>query len=104
MKKLYALKFKSHLIKTLSHFLSQSAKSLQSYPTLCDPTNHSPPGSSVHEDSPCKNTVVVCHFLFQRIFPTQGLNLHLLHLLPGQAGSLPLASPGKASTSSVSQN
>ena len=29
------------------------------------------------------------------IFPTQGLNLHLLHLLLWQAGSLPLAPPGK---------
>jgi len=29
------------------------------------------------------------------IFPTQGLNLHLLHLLHWQAGSLPLAPPGK---------
>ena len=44
------------------------------------------------------------HDLLQGILPIQGLNLHLLHLLPGQAGSLPLASPGKASTSSVSQN
>ena len=32
-----------------------------------------------------------CHFLLQGIFPAQGLNLHLLH---GQAGSLPLAPPG----------
>ena len=24
------------------------AKSLQSWPTLCDPMDHSPPGSSVH--------------------------------------------------------
>ena len=32
-------------------------------------------------DSPGKNTEVGCHFLFQRIFPTQGLNPHLLHLL-----------------------
>ena len=30
-------------------------------------------------DSPGKNTGVDCHFLFQGIFPTQGLNLHLLH-------------------------
>ena len=29
-------------------------------------------------------------------FPTQGLNLHLLHLLRWQAGSLPLAPTGKA--------
>ena len=42
--------------------------------TLCDPTNCSPPGSSVHEDSPSKNTGVGCHALLQGIFPTQELN------------------------------
>ena len=30
-------------------------------------------------DSPGKNTRVGCHFLLQGIFPTQGLNLGLLH-------------------------
>ena len=30
-------------------------------------------------DSPGKNTGVGCHALLQRIFPTQGLNLSLLH-------------------------
>ena len=30
-------------------------------------------------DSPGKNTGVGCHALLQGIFPTQGLNLHLLH-------------------------
>ena len=45
-----------------------------------------------------------CHFLLQGIFPTQGLNLSLLGLLPWQTGSLPLAPPGKpvALSSSVS--
>ena len=37
------------------------------------------PGSSVHGDSPGKNTGVGCHTLLQRIFPTQGLNLGLPH-------------------------
>ena len=46
-------------------------------------------------DSPGKNTGVSCHTLFQGLFPTQGLNPRLLHLLPWQAGSLPLAPPGK---------
>ena len=36
-----------------------------------------------------------CHFLLQGIFLTQGSNPHLLCLLNWQAGSLPLASPGK---------
>ena len=33
--------------------------------TLCDPMDHSPPGSSVHGDSPGKNTAVGCHALLQ---------------------------------------
>ena len=41
----------------------------------------SPPGSSVHGDSPGKNTGVGCHVFLQGIFPTQRSNLHLLHLL-----------------------
>ena len=36
-----------------------------------------------------------CHVLLQGIFLTQGSKLHLLHLLHWQAGSLPLAPPGK---------
>ena len=43
-------------------------------PTLCDPMDYSPPDSSVHEDSPGKNTGVGCYDLLQGIFPTQGLN------------------------------
>ena len=35
------------------------------------------------------------HFPLQGIFPTQGSNLRLLCLLHWQAGSLPLAPPGK---------
>ena len=46
----------------------------------------SPPGSG-------KNTGVGCHFLLQRIFPTQGLKLQLLHILQWQKDSLPLAPP-----------
>ena len=42
-----------------------------------------------------KNAVVGYHFLLQGIFPTQGLNLHLLHLLHWQAESLPLVPPKK---------
>ena len=38
------------------------------------------------------------HAVLQGIFPTQGSNPHLLHLLHWQVGSLPLAPPGKAST------
>ena len=57
-----------------------AARSLQSCPTLCDPRNCSPPGSS--------NTGVCCHFLLQGLFPTQESNPCLLHW---QADSLPLS-------------
>ena len=40
----------------------------QSGPTLCNPMDCSPPGSSVHGDSPGKNTGVGCHALLQGIF------------------------------------
>ena len=48
-------------------------------------------------DSSGKNTRVGCHALLQGIYPTQGSNLCLLRLLHWQAGSLPLAPPGKPS-------
>ena len=48
-------------------------------PTLCDPMNCSPPGSSVHGDSPGKNIWMGCHALLQGIFLTQGLNPGLPH-------------------------
>ena len=71
------------------------AKLLQSCPILCDHMDCSTPGSAVHGYSPGKNTGVDCHALLQGIFPTQGLNLHLSHLLHWQEGSLPLAPAGK---------
>ena len=52
----------------------------QSCLTLCNPVDCSPPGSSVHGDSPGKNTGVGCHVLQGTeglnpgIFPTQGSN------------------------------
>ena len=51
----------------------------QLYLTLFDRMDCGPPGSSVHGDSPGKNTGVGCHALFQGIFPTQGLNPGLPH-------------------------
>ena len=47
--------------------------------TLCNPMDCSPPSSSVHGDSPGKNTRVGNHSLHQGIFPTQGWNLGLQH-------------------------
>ena len=68
----------SHLIKSykpkkILFYTCMHAKSLQSCLTLCDPMDCSPRGSSVHGDSPGKNTATGCHFLFQRIFPIRGL-------------------------------
>ena len=49
---------------------------------------YSPPDSSVHGDSPGKNTGVYCHTLLQGIFPTQ--------VSPAlQVNSLPTEPPGK---------
>ena len=57
------------------------AKSLQSCPTLYDPVDCSPPGSSVHGILQAKNTGVGGHALLQGIFLTQGSNPSLLQLL-----------------------
>ena len=56
------------------------------------PVAHQAP---LYRDSPGKNTGVGCHALLQGIFPTQGLNQGLLHILHWHEGSLPLALPGK---------
>ena len=54
----------------------------------------SPPGSSVHGDSPGKNTGVDCYALLQGILPTQGLNPGLLLcrqiLLPSEPPGKPM--------------
>ena len=47
-------------------------KSLQSCPTLCDPTDCSPPGSSVHGILQARTPEWGCHSLLQGIFLTQG--------------------------------
>ena len=54
-------------------FSSIYGKMQESCLTLCDPMDCSPPGSSVHGDSPGKDTGVGCHALLQ------GSNLGLLH-------------------------
>ena len=46
---------------------------------MSDPMDYSLPGSSVHGDSPGKNTGVGRVSLFQGIFPTQKSNRGLLH-------------------------
>ena len=51
----------------------------QSCPALCNPMDCSQPGSSVHGDSPGKNTRMGCHAFLQGIFPTQGSKPGLPH-------------------------
>ena len=48
------------------------AKSLQARLTLCDTMDCSLPGSSVHGDSPGKNSGMGCHALLQRNLPNPG--------------------------------
>ena len=54
-----------------------------------------PVGPSVHRIFQGQNTGVACHLCLQGIFPTHGSNSQLLHLLQGQAGSLPAEPLGK---------
>ena len=63
----------------------------QSCPTFCDPMDNSPPDSSVRGIFQAR--ILGCHFLLQGIFPTQGPNLSLLHILHWQR--IPLVLPGK---------
>ena len=61
----------------------------QSCPTLCDPMDCSPPGSSVHGDSPGRNAGVGCH-------PGDLSNPGIKPRSPElQADSLPSEPPGK---------
>ena len=68
----------------------------QSCPILCDPMDCSLPGSSVHGDSPGKNTGVGCHSLLQGILQNQGIEPRSPTL---QADSLPSEPAGKPKTS-----
>ena len=78
------------------------AKSLQLCLTLGNPMGCNP--LLCPWDSLGKNTGVGFHALLQGIFPTQGPNQHLLHLLHWQAGSLPLAPPGKPHLAALGLN
>ena len=119
------------------HFLLQCMKGrsesevTQSYPTLSDPTDCSPPGSSIHGIFQARVLGVGCHCLLQcmevkserevtqscptlhnptdcslpgssihGIFQARvlGVGCHRLFHLHWQAGSLPLAPPGKPQT------
>ena len=64
----------------------------KSCPTLCDPMDCSPPGSSVHGIPQARILEWDCHLLLQGIFPNQGSDSHLLHW---QACPLPLSHLGR---------
>ena len=69
------------------------AKSLQSCLTLCNPTDCSPPGSSVHEI--LQATGVGCQCPPPGDLPDPGIEPASFSLPHWQAGSLPLVPPGK---------
>ena len=66
---------------TVEHTQCESESFSQSCLTLCDLMDCRRPGSSVHVDSPGKNTGVGGHFLLQVIFLTQGSNLYCWQIL-----------------------
>ena len=68
------------------------------YPTLCNPMECGPQGSSVHGDSPGKNTGVGCHALLQGNLPNPGIEPRSPTL---QVDSLPSDPPGKPENTRV---
>ena len=77
--------------KPINRIARMWAKSLQSCLTLLDPTDHIPPDSSVSRQE-------YCYALLQGIFPTQGPNPFLRHLLHWQLDSSPLRHQGSPLT------
>ena len=75
-------------LETITTLLIVSVLSLvtQSCLTLCNPLDFSPPSSSVHGDSPGKNTGVGCHALHPGDLPNPGIEPRSPAL---QADSLP---------------
>ena len=81
-------KFLNVLIKKWQSMESYCRLAAQLYPTLLRPHGLQPTRLLCPWDFPGQNTGVGFCFLPQRIFPTQGSNLCLLHW---QADSLPLS-------------
>ena len=81
---------------TRSHPENVLCLGAQLWPTLWNPMDCSPLGSSVHGDSPGKNTGVSCHALIWGIFP--GIEPRSPTLL---ADSLPSKPPGKVKSTEV---
>ena len=85
-KKTYRVELKVCMLNRFSH---------KECLTLCNPMDYSQLSFSVHGDSLGNNTGVGCLALLQGLFPTQGLSLHLFHLLHWPAGYLLLMPLGK---------
>ena len=85
-KKTYRIELKVCMLNRFSH---------KECLTLCNPMDCGQLSFSVHADSLGKNTGVGRLVLLQGIFPTQGLSLHLFHLLHWLAGYLLLMPLGK---------
>ena len=62
----------------------------QACQTFCHVMDYSPPGSSVHRIFQARILEWVAISYSRGIFPTQGLNWHLLHILHWQVDSVPL--------------
>ena len=84
------------IIVTFEHLLYVLCLVAQSCLTLCDSKDCSLPGSSVHGDSPGKNTGVGCPALLQGVFQPRDPRSPTL-----QAGSLPFEPPGKPKNTGV---
>ena len=83
------ISYRSIHVEVNGRFHTSLCSVTQSFLTLCDPMDCSPPGSSVYVIFQARNIGVGCHVLLQGIFPIQGSNSHLFHLLHWQVGSLP---------------
>ena len=85
------------IIWMLRWLMIQKVKSkvAQSCRTLCNPMDFACQGPSVHGIFPGKDTGAGCHFLLHGIFPTQELNLGLLHCRQTLPSEPPHRSPQK---------
>ena len=80
---MYVVDFRSYHRKQILYHLSHQGIPKDSNNSVVSdslqPMDCSLPVSSIHGDSPGKNTGVCCHALLRVIFPTQGSNLGLPH-------------------------
>ena len=73
-----------YIVSVTSHIVCLRAKSHQSCPTLCDPMDCSPPGSSVH--GIFQGRILGCHAFLQGIALTQREKLCLSLASPALVG------------------